>query len=67
MAILNLNTITNETFEIIISNLAGTNCSMEFSNYTDEHEKIAMNKGLTIYVDETMVVLEKEDEINNYY
>tara|TARA_R110000744_G_scaffold304667_1_gene413170 strand:+ start:317 stop:520 length:204 start_codon:yes stop_codon:yes gene_type:complete len=67
MTTLNLNTITIETFEIIISNLVGTDCSMEFSNYTEEHERIAMHKGLTISVDETMTVFEEVGCVSDYY
>jgi predicted metalloprotease with PDZ domain len=67
MNTLNLETITNKNFEIIISNLIGTDCRMEFSNYTKKHEKIALNLGLTIYVDETLTVLCETDEANNYY
>ena len=67
MTILDLNTITKETFQIIVSNLIGTDCSIEFSNYTSEHEKIALNLGLTIYLGKTITVLCQEDEANNYY
>ena len=47
MNLINLKTINNENFESIILNLIGTDCEMEFSNATTEHERIALNLGLT--------------------
>ena len=47
MNLINLTTINNENFEAIISNLIGTDCDMEFANATTEHERIALNLGLT--------------------
>ena len=38
MATINLKTISNKNFESIIQNLIGTNCEMEFSNYTEKGE-----------------------------
>lgn len=67
MTTLDLNTLTDENFEIIIQNLIGTDCEFEFSNYTDKHEKIALGLGLTIYVGETLTVLNEPDHAGNYY
>jgi hypothetical protein len=68
MTTINLKTISNKNFESIIQNLIGTNCEMEFSNYTEKHETIALNLGLTIQYDgKTLNVLCTEDEANNYY
>jgi cytochrome b involved in lipid metabolism len=64
---INLNTITSEIFETIIKNLIGTDCTMEFNNYTDEHENIALNLGLTVYIGDTLTVACVADEANNYY
>ena len=47
MNLINLTTINNENFEAIVSNLIGTDCDMEFANATTEHERIALNLGLT--------------------
>ena len=67
MATLNLNEITTEIFETIIKNLIGTNCKMEFTNYTEEHESIALNIGLTIYSGNTLTVYFEADGSHNYY
>ena len=67
MTTLDLNTQTNETFETIIRNLIGTDCRIEFSNYTEEHENIALNLGLTVFTGDTLTVLDEEDESNNYF
>jgi hypothetical protein len=67
MTTLNLNTITTETFEIIIRNLVGTDCRIEFLNYTKEHEQLAMNVGLAIICSDTLEVFCKETNLNSYY
>ena len=67
MATLNLNEITTEIFETIINNLIGTNCKMEFTNYTEEHESIALNIGLTIYSGNTLTVYFEPDGAHNYH
>jgi len=67
MTTLNLNSITIEIFETIIRNLIDTNCRLEFNNYTEAHEKIALNIGLSIYTGDTLTVFNDPDENNNYY
>ncbi len=67
METLDLNTITIEIFETIIRNLKSTNCRFEFTNYTEAHEKMALNTGLVIYTGDTLTVFDEPDEINNYY
>jgi len=67
MTTLNLNTITSEIFETIIRNLIGTNCTMEFDNYTEEHAKIALNLGLTICTGNTLEISSEADNANNHY
>ena len=68
MTTIDLKTISNKNFKSIIQNLIGTTCEMEFSNYTEKHEQIALNLGLTIeYDNKTLNVLCTPDEVNNYY
>ena len=55
--VINLEAVTVEVFEAIVANLVGTDCTMEFSNYTEEHEKLALSYGLTIVTSDTLEVM----------
>jgi len=65
MNLINLTTINNENFKAIISNIIGTDCEMEFTNATTEHESIALNLGLTTIMDvDTLIVKCETENIN---
>ena len=72
MNLINLTTINNENFEAIISNLIGTDCEMEFTNATAEHESLALNLGLTTIMlsdnkkADTLIVKCETEDINSW-
>ena len=72
MNLINLTTINNENFEAIISNLIGTDCEMEFTNATTEHESLALNLGLTTIMlsdnkkADTLIVKCETEDINSW-
>ena len=67
MTTVNLNEISIENFELIIRNLIGTDCRIDFHNHTSEHEEVALGVGLTIYTGDTLSVFCEADHAGNYY
>jgi DNA-directed RNA polymerase subunit L len=63
---INLTNISKETFNNLLLNLLGTDNTLTFSNYTEEHEGIALNLGLTIYTSDLLEVSNESDDINSW-
>ena len=72
MNLIDLKTINNNNFKAIITNLIGTDCEMEFSNATIEHQNVALNLGLsTILLKDndnftSLIVKCESDDINSW-
>jgi len=62
--VINLEEVTVTVFEAIVANLVGTDCTIEFSNYSEEHEKIALSYGLTIVTSDTLEVMCEPGDVN---
>lgn len=68
MNTIDLKGISLEVFESIIVCLIGTDCRMDFVNFDNEHEAVALNRGLTVYLsDNTMGVACEPETVNSYY
>ena len=62
--VINLEEVTVTVFEAIVANLVGTDCTIEFSNYSEEHEKLALSYGLTIVTSDTLEVMCEPGDVN---
>ena len=62
---INLNNLYNESFKKTIETLIGTDNEMEFINFNESHEKIALNMGLTvIYFGSSIIIKSEPCDIN---
>ena len=64
--VINLEEVTVTVFEAIVANLVGTDCTIEFSNYSEEHEKLALSYGLTIVTSDTLEVMCEPADVNEW-
>lgn len=57
---INLNNLYNESFKKTIETLIGTDNEMEFINFTESHENIALHMGLTVCNCGSSIIIKNE-------